>query len=297
MSSNGRVPAVTAVLLVSVLLGWGCLTWRGVAHSQNTTKTPDGQASVPLRPLSRGWQQRIRSSADSPRLARQVIFDSIYANRTLEVGLAYQSIYQQKPNSQIRIANYAHAMTVAEVFCQQHGDVLVIPYSHAIKTLKAIVVPEMELPPTEQAKAALNKTKVADAWLAWGIYSIRYTMDYKSADAIYRHALKLDPSLQEANYWRADMTIAPFDEAYFKAHKIEALQQLSEAERSEPKLRPLVVDCRAYLALGSWDYKAAIPYLQEYLRLWPTSPRAGITAKLIQQLKAAKQPRLPVDAK
>ena len=285
--------SIPAVLLLFIL---GCSVWSNIAHSQNTNEAASAQsAAVPLQPLSSDWLMRIRTTADHPRQARQVILDSIYANRTLEVALVYGSMYDQKPNSQVRLANFAHAMTVAEVFCQQRGDELTAPYSRAIKALKAIVVPELELPPAEQAKAALHKTKVADAWLAWGIFSIRYTMDHKSAGEIYRYALKLDPSLQEANYWIADMIIAPYDETYFKVHKNEALQELGVAEHSEPKLHPLVVDCRAGIALGAFDYKAAIPYLEQSLRLWPTSPRASIIAKDIQQLKTLKQPRHPVD--
>ncbi len=87
------------------------------------------------------------------------------------------------------------------------------------------------------------------------------------------------------------MTVNPYDEAYYKTHREEALHQLDLVDRTEPKLRPLTVDCRAYIALAAMDYKTAVPYLQEYLRLWPNSPRAKIVAHIIQQVQAIKTHR------
>lgn len=285
------MPKNRSVLALPLLLILGLSVWSCTGRSQSTTATTRQLASVPLQPLSSGWLRRVRATADNPRLARQVIVDSIYANRTLEVALAYGKMYDQKPSSQFRLANFAHAITVAEVFCPQRGEELTVPYSRAIQALKAIVVPEQDLLPSEQAQAVLKKTKVADAWLAWGIFSIRYTMDHKSAGDIYKYALSLDPTFHEANYWMADRIIAPYNETYFKAHKDEAVQDLNIAEQFESKLYPLVVDCRANIALGNFDYKAAIPYLREYLRVWPSSPRAFVVARTLKQVEGLEQPR------
>ena len=280
-----------SVLALSLSLILGLSVWSCTGHGQSTNATTGQPALIPLQPLSSEWLRRVRATADNPRLARQVIVDSIYANRTLEVALVYGSMYNQKRSSQLRIANFAHAITVAEVFCPQRGEELTVPYSRAIDALKAIVVPEQNLFPSEQAQATLKKTKVADAWLAWGIFLIQYTMDYNSATDADQHALKLDPSLQEANYWMADMVIDPYNQSHFNAHRDEALQELNKAEQADPKLYPLVVDCRANIALGDFDYKTAIPYLREYLRVWPNSPRAAVVAKTLKQVESLEPPK------
>lgn len=281
----------TAVLILFSLGGIGCSQNMKPSPPQNPNLTPRHEVFVPLQPLAPSWGQRVRATADHPQQARQVILDSIYANRSLEVALAYGKMYDQQPKSESRIANFGHAMAVAEVFGQQRGKELTVPYARAMQAIQAIVAPEQELPPDQQAQAALRQTKIADAWLAWGIYSIEYTMDYKSVTKIYNHALVLDPKFYEANYWLANMITAPYDKTYFDAHKQEAFQNLTVADNGEPKLHPLIVECRAAIALGAFDEKAAVPYLKESIRLWPNSPRVATYQKLIAQLEKSSQPK------
>src|SRR5665213_58416 len=139
------IPALLVITLLAIVL----LFYSGASAQQNT-RQPLQTTSAPLVPLTAAWERRIQASADDPKQARQVILDGIFANRTLQVGLAYEKLYQQKPESQARLGNYLHAMTEAELFCQQRGDEAAKPYSRAVRILKKSVAAEIGLPLDKQ---------------------------------------------------------------------------------------------------------------------------------------------------
>lgn len=233
------------------------------------------------------WQARARATADNPKAARKVILDSLYAGQIVTVALAYEASMKQKPNSQERIANFAHAAMINESYNPQRGGVngeLVLKAFHA---LKPIVAPEIDLPPAERAKAALRQTRVADAWLAWGIYVQRFVFIKPLAAACYQKAMKLDPTFAEAHFCLGELAETPYQKGYFKTHYQEALRYLDTAQQMEPRLRPLVLGCKGGIAYNLDDDDKTVQYWQEYLRLWPEAPHADRLHKIIGDLEAA----------
>lgn len=245
------------------------------------------QTTNPVKMSVQDWDARVRASADSQKQARQVILDAIYAKNAPLVADSFERMYNEKPISDVRFANFVYAAAVAECNRKQEDKTYKTAFSHAFKALGEAGFPEKGGSATGKATGPMGK--MSNAWLAWGHILIRFGLDRTGAAASYKQALKLDPSLAEAYLWWAEMVISPYEKPYHHSHAKIALEQLDRAEQLEPKLRPLVIYVRAYIALGAGDerknYAKALPLLKEYLKLWPETPLADIMHKMIVHLE------------
>lgn len=236
------------------------------------------------------WQVRARTTADDTKQARLVILDAIYAGQTVVVADAYEAALKEKPADQVRIANFAWAAMVAERYSpERQSPELDRLAGRAVHVVEPIVCHTSVAGTVkeQQEYLAFRPTKEPLAWLVWGHYLARFCFDKGEADKAYKHALALDPNLAEAYFDAARMVVSPYDAAYFKTHRDLALAQLDKSERLQPKLHPLVVGSRADIAMASKQYKTAAKGMREYLALWPGTPLANETRKLIVELEAA----------
>ena len=240
----------------------------------------------------RHWEARARATADDPRAARQVILDGIWAGKTYEVAQAYEDLLQEKPLREARIANFGHAVALANRFC--NSELLTIPggdrdffrmEDHARRVVQSVVQPPdpSSLQTETQSEEARNfrPTRIADAWLAWAMLAGGYQD--------YRRALELDPQFGEAYYdmvedgaWtRSGLPIA--------VQRKMVVRSLNLADQLEPKLHPLVTFDRYLMAKKQGNNKVAITYLHEYLRAWPTAFEANILRQQLAQMEAAEK--------
>lgn len=269
------------ILLCVVALGTIC----GTCASQ-IVHTPSRAEQLPL--TEQQWQKRIEATADNPRQARKVILEGIYARKTSLVAQAYKNMYDAKP-SDVRLGTFGYAAVISERFRNQDDQTFKPAFHAAFALLQHACAPEEETSAAQAALMDLKRTHDANSWLAWGDLRLRGGFDVKGAEKAYRQALKFEPNLAEAYWWLADLSIEPYDVAYFKAHVAQAWQYLDHAEKLEPGLHAFAVWHRAYLYLGIAPTRAnitqALPFLREHLRLWPDNPSADAIRQVIVQLE------------
>ncbi len=239
------------------------------------------------------WQMRAEATADNPTAARQVILDGIYADKTFIVMKAYQSSFEEKPWRAARIATFAHAAEVANVYCNE--EINHIPggprdfdnaSEQAAKAVKSIVLPPEDIDVhtdiEKDDRKNFQPTRIADAWLAWASFSGAEDSKY------YRHALALDPRFGEVYYEMATTRhYCPPNWPLARKRAVWAAY-LDRAEQLEPKLHTLITLQRFNNAQATGNNTAAIAYLREYLRLWPTAFEADMLRRRLAQLEAAQ---------
>ncbi len=268
-------------LLCAVILGTIC----GASVSQTV---PNPSPIQPSLLTQKEWEKRAEATADSPRRARKVILDGLYAGKTTLVAQAYKTLYDAKP-SDIRLGTFGYAAVVSERFRNGDSQAYKHAYRAASLLLQHACAPEEEMSAAQAAQTTLKRTQDANSWLAWGDLRLRLGFDVKGAEKAYRQALKLDPNLAEAYWWLADLTLEPYDDAYFRAHITQARKYLDRAEMLEPGLHPFAVWDRAYFFLDTSpthaNFAQALPFLQECLRLWPGNPHTDAIRRVVGQLQ------------
>jgi len=283
--SRAKQALVFAAFVVMVLVCWLRVQQTYLFHASE-------QASAfSLSQEDLQWQARAKATADDPKLARQVILDSIYADEALAVALGYQEAATEKPTSQARAANFGHAAAIANEFYytfkhHQNLRAFVDLVDQGRVRLQPLVERRQHTSSKEEFQESQNfkPTKIADAWLAWAAYR-----DNEQAAAAYHHALQLDPTLGEAYYQEAHRATTPFSQPYFEAHHICALQQLDKAEQLEPKLRRLVALDRGAIAANSGNRRLAIASYRDFLRLWPGAPQSAVIRQNIAEMEASEK--------
>lgn len=283
--SRAKQVAFLAVLVVTVLVCWAYVRQTRLFHGSKQV------AGFWLSQKDLQWQARAKATADDPKLARRVILDGIYEDEALAVALGYQEAMNEDSTSQARIANFAHAVVIANQFYDtykhhQNLKAFIDLIDQGRTALQPLIERRQYVRSEEEQKEYKNfkPTKIADAWLAWANYC-----DNKQAEAAYHHALQLDPTLGEAYYQEAHRATAPFGQAYFNAHYARALQQLDKAEQVEPRLRRLVVLDRGAIASILGDRRLAIASYQEFLRLWPDAPQSAVIRQDIAGMEASEK--------
>lgn len=264
-----------------------------------------GQNSVDnskLPPSASEWEIRARQTADDCKLARKAIIAALSVSKLEKLAIAYERLYQAKPISDVRLANYAHAAILSEKFRDTFNDTTYKPcFDRAVEVLASAIEPEEErqrrihnshlghgqYSDAEYYKPVRKQTHNADAWLAWGIYGSRFR-GFKTASLALRQAIKIDPTLAEAYIWQADLAVNPYSKQYFTEHKVESRQLLDQAEKMDTSLQPLTLNTRGFLfCLEGTSHRnilQARQMFQKYVTLWPKCPDADAIRKLIVQI-------------
>lgn len=248
----------------------------------------EAQISPNSKPASY-WRQRVAECADSPDKARKLYLEAIYAKQTKLVAQLFEEQYKQKPQSEVRAAAFAIAAQLAERYRQSSDEPDTAKLmQRGVRAVWTLVAPEEYFPGKSKIKPdpSRPKTRLADAWVAWGMYNNRYAWDDPiQAEAAFNKALVLDPKCAWAHFYKAENVHEPREDSYFNKNVDMARKHYRIAEQLEPEFHVLTVRGLGYMEAAADNYARAAKLLREYVRLWPDARKIEAVKRTIVQLE------------